>query len=134
MKVAKVTEPVLKREDFTYQDQYDNAVYSAELLAESYTLEGLNNLLEKDPKNDIYNHAIYLKSKETKESKWYEDKNNFPCCLVAETDAGGLMMTIVHYAQGSIAYDFRSNKYKLENSNWRRATKEEVSLLSNFKN
>lgn len=121
---------VLSRKDFINQEQYDNAIYSAELLAESYTLEGLNELIAKDPKNDIFKHAIYLK---TKSIKWYEDKNNFPCCLVAETDTGGLMMIIVHYAQDAVAYDFRSNKYKLENSNWRRATKEEVSLLSNFK-
>lgn len=66
--------------------------------------------------------------------EWWKNKNNFPCCIVAETDADGLTMTIVHYAQDSIAYDFRSNEYKLENSNWRRATKQEVSLLSNFKN
>ena len=126
----QITEPILKREDFACQEQYDNAIYSAELLAETYTLEELNELIAKDPKNDIFKHAIYLK---TKSIKWYEDENNFPCLIVAETDTGGLMMTVVHYAQGSIAYDFRSNKYKLENSNWRRATKEEISLLSNFK-
>ena len=58
----QIAEPALRRKDFTHKEQYDNAIYSAELLAESYTLEGLNNLLEKDPRNKIYKHAIYLKS------------------------------------------------------------------------
>ena len=54
---------ILKREDFVYKEQYDNAVYTAELLAELYNLKGLNELLEKDTKNVIYKHAIYLKTK-----------------------------------------------------------------------
>ena len=58
---------VLQREDYKNQEQYDNAVYTAELLAETYNLKGLNELLEKDTKNVIYKHAIYLK---TKANKW----------------------------------------------------------------
>ena len=63
---------VLKREDYKNQEQYNNAVYTAELLAETYNLKGLNELLEKSPDNDIYKHAIYLKT-----------KSNFPCMLIA---------------------------------------------------
>jgi hypothetical protein len=33
---------ILKREDFAYQDQYNNAICTAELLAETYDLNGLN--------------------------------------------------------------------------------------------
>ena len=118
----QITEPVLRRKDFIYQEQYDNAIYSAELLAESYTLEGLNNLLEKDTRNKIYKHSIYLKSKE---SKWYEDKSNFPCMLIADISTTALVW--VHYQIDGIAYDVRDNGYRLiEHTNWRRATKQEI--------
>ena len=119
--------PILKREDFALQEQYDNAVYSAELLAETYTLEGLNNLLEKDPKNDIFKHAIHLK---TKLIKWYEVEDNFPCLIVNICD--GTSMVWVHYADFGVAFDYRDNGYDLECSNWRRATPEEILKLSNF--
>ena len=59
----KITEPILKREDFARQEHYDNAIYSAELLAETFDLEKLNELLSKDPRNDIFKHAVYLKTK-----------------------------------------------------------------------
>lgn len=124
----QITTPGLRRKDFIYPEQYDIAIYSAELLAESYTLEGLNNLLKKDSRNKIYKHAIYLKSKE---SKWYEDKNNFPCMLIANLD-GGDALVWVHYQIDGVAYDVRDNGYRLiENTNWRRATKQEI--LDNIK-
>jgi hypothetical protein len=121
-------EPILKREDFACQEQYDNAIYSAELLAETYTLEELNELIAKDPKNDIFKHAIYLK---TKSIKWYEDENNFPCLIVNICD--NTSMVWVHYTEYGVAYDYRDNEYDLEGSNWRRATPEEILKLSNFK-
>ena len=62
---------------------------------------------------------------------WYEDKDNFPCLIVNIWD--GTSMVWVHYADFGVAYDFVNNKYKLENSNWRRATPEEILKLSNFK-
>lgn len=124
-------EPALCKIDFIHEEHYCNALRTAELISESKSLEALEELLKDSPKNDIYKHALYLK---TKGNMWWEDSDNFPCCIVAETDAGGLMMTIVHYAQGTFGYDFRSNKHKLEKSNWRRATREEMLLLGNFKN
>ena len=124
----KITKPILKREDFAHQEHYDNAIYSAELLAGTFDLEKLNELLLKDPRNDIFKHAVYLK---TKLNKWYEDKDNFPCLIVNICD--GTSMVWVHYADFGVAYDFVNNKYKLENSNWRRATPEEILKLSNFK-
>lgn len=124
----QITEPILKREDFNHQEHYDNAIYSAELLAETFDLEKLNELLSKDPINDIFKHAIYLK---TKSIKWYEDEDNFPCLIVNICD--GTSMVWVHYADFGVAYDYRDNKYDLECSNWRRATPEEILSLSNFK-
>lgn len=119
---------VLKREDYKNQEQYNNAIYSAELLAETYTLEGLIELLEKSPDNDIYKHAIYLKSKDT---DWWKDKSNFPCMLIANLD-GGDALVWVHYCVNGVAYDVRDFGYHLTGStNWRRATKQEI--LDNVK-
>ena len=117
---------MLKREDFKNQEQYDNAIYSAELLAETYNIKGLNELLEKSPDNDIYKHAIYLKS-----NNWWEDKSNFPCMLIVNHDSGNALVW-VHYQSDGVAYDVRHNEYALTgNTNWRRATKQEI--LDNVK-
>jgi hypothetical protein len=35
----KITEPILKREQFSYQKQYENAIASSELLAEKYIVK-----------------------------------------------------------------------------------------------
>ena len=119
---------ILKREDFVYKEQYDNAVYTAELLAETYNLKGLNELLEKDTKNVIYKHALYLK---TKANKWWNDKSNFPCMLIANLD-GGDALAWVHYCIDGIAYDVRDFGYRLiDSTNWRRATTQEI--LDNVK-
>ena len=118
---------ILKREDFVYKEQYDNAVYTAELLAETYNLKGLNELLEKDSKNNIYKHALYLK---TKANKWWNNELNFPCMLIANLD-GGDALVWVHYQINGIAYDVRDFGYRLIDSNWRRATKQEI--LDNVK-
>ena len=56
----------IRREDYKNLEQYNNAVYTAELLAETYNLKGLSEILEKSPDNDIYKHAIYLKTKANK--------------------------------------------------------------------
>ena len=119
---------VLQREDFVYKEQYDNAVYTAELLAETYNLKGLNELLEKDTKNVIYKHAIYLK---TKANKWWNDESNFPCMLIANLDGDGDALVWVHYQINGIAYDVRDFGYRLIDNNWRRATKQEI--LDNVK-
>jgi hypothetical protein len=120
--------PILKREDYKNQEQYNNAVYTAVLLAETYNLKGLNELLAKDTKNVIYKHAIYLK---TKVNKWYEDKDNFPCMLIANLD-GGDALVWVHYCIDGFAYDLRDNRHTLiGHTNWRRATKQEI--LDNVK-
>ena len=124
----KITKPILKREDFAHQEHYDNAIYSAELLAGTFDLEELNELLSKDSRNDIFKHAVYLKSKL---NKWYEDKDNFPCLIVNIWD--GTSMVWVHYADFGVAFDYRDDVYDLECSNWRRATPEEILKLSNFK-
>lgn len=111
----KITEPVLKREQFSYQEQCNEAIYSAELLA-------------KDTKNDIYKQAIYLKSED---NDWWKDKSNFPCMLIANLD-GGDALVWVHYCINSVAYDFRDFGYHITGStNWRRARKEEI--LNNVK-
>lgn len=120
-------QPTLFKETFTYKEHYNNALRTAELISESKTLEALEELLEKDPKNNIYKHALYLK---TKGSEWWEDSNNFPCVIIAQDG----MMSLVHYAKDDYAYDLRDNPYQLYNSNWGRATREEMLLLSNFKN
>ena len=119
--------PTLIKNDFTHEDHYNNALRTAELISESKTLEALEELLEKDPKNDIYKHALYLK---TKDMNWWENSNNFPCVIIAQDG----MMTLVHYTKDDYVYDLLDEPYKLYNSNWRRATREEMLLLSNFKN
>lgn len=119
--------PTMFKEDFTNEEHYCNALRTAELISESKTLEALEELLKDSPDNDIYKHALYLK---TKDMNWWEDSTNFPCVIIAQDG----MMTLVHYAKDDYAYDLRDNPYQLYNSNWRRATREEMLLLSNFKN
>ena len=120
-------EPTLFKRDFTHVEHYNNALRTAELISEAKTLESLEELLGKDTKNNIYKHALYLK---TKGSMWWEDSNNFPCVIIAQDG----MMSLVHYSKDDYVYDLRDNAYQLYNSNWRRATREEMILLSNFKN
>ena len=68
---------------------------------------------------------------EPEEANWWKNKSNFPCMLIAKTTSGHALVW-VHYQIGGIAYDVRDNGYRLiENTNWRRATKEEI--LNNIK-
>lgn len=68
---------------------------------------------------------------EPEDANWWENKENFPCMLIAETTSGHALVW-VHYQIDGIAYDVRDNGYRLiEHTNWRRATKEEI--LNNIK-
>ena len=61
---------------------------------------------------------------------WWENKENFPCMLIADVSTTALVW--VHYQIDGIAYDVRDNGYRLiEHTNWRRATREEI--LNNIK-
>ena len=62
---------------------------------------------------------------------WWEDSSNFPCMLIADTSSEPALVW-VHYQLGGVAYDVRDNPHRLvNNTNWRRATKEEI--LANIK-
>ena len=67
---------------------------------------------------------------ETEDSNWWKNKSNFPCMLIANLD-GGDALVWVHYQINGIAYDVRDFGYRLIDSNWRRATKQEI--LDNVK-
>ena len=57
---------------------------------------------------------------------WWENKDNFPCMIIAETGSGHALVW-VHYQIDGVAYDVRDSGYRLvNNSNWRRASKEEI--------
>ena len=68
---------------------------------------------------------------EPEDDNWWENKNNFPCMIIADTSSGHALVW-VHYQIDGIAYDVRDNGYRLiEYTNWRRATREEI--LNNIK-
>ena len=62
---------------------------------------------------------------EPEDANWWENKENFPCMLIA--DVSNIALVWVHYQIDGIAYDARDNGYRLiEHTNWRRATREEI--------
>lgn len=62
---------------------------------------------------------------------WWEDSSNFPCILITNTSSGPALVW-VHYQLDGVAYDVRDSSYRLvNNTKWRRATKEEI--LENVK-
>lgn len=63
---------------------------------------------------------------------WWENEDNFPCILIANMTSCINALVCVHYQIDGYAYDVKDNKYRLtENTNWRRATKQEI--LDNIK-
>ena len=51
--------------------------------------------------------------------------------IIADTSSGSALVW-VHYQLDGVAYDVRDNSYRLvNNTNWRRATKEEI--IANIK-
>ena len=68
---------------------------------------------------------------EPEEYDWWKNKSNFPCMLIASFYEWKALVW-VHYCIDGIAYDCRDNEYRLTgNTNWKRATKEEI--LANIK-
>ena len=64
-------------------------------------------------------------------NEWWKNKSNFPCILIDDTRHANALVW-VHYQENGIAYDYRDFEYKIDsNTNWRRATKEEI--LENIK-
>ena len=71
-----------------------------------------------------YNSASN-RNPEPENVNWWENKENFPCMLIADISTTALVW--VHYQIDGIAYDVRDNGYRLiEHTNWRRATREEI--------
>ena len=77
-----------------------------------------------------YNSASNRNS-EPENGKWWENKSNFPCMLIASFYEWKALVW-VHYQIDGVAYDFRDHEYRLiGHTNWRRATREEI--LNNIK-
>ena len=91
------------------------------------------DIIRDDRREDRQDAECYglVNSEQGDEDNWWENKNNFPCMLIANLD-GGNALVWVHYQIDGVAYDVRDNNYRLvNNSNWRKATKQEI--LDNIK-
>ena len=76
-------------------------------------------------------NSVSNRNSEPEVYNWWENKENFPCMLIADISTTAALVW-VHYQIDGIAYDVRDHEYRLTgNTNWRRATKEEI--LNNIK-
>ena len=134
----EINHPYIK-EDYTQED----FIYAKQKAIENQTLADSTIPIQFNPLVSLVQFDVWmcesLKLRKNKMNKvnsepedfnWWENKENFPCMLIA--DVSNIALVWVHYQIDGIAYDVRDNGYRLiEHTNWRRATREEI--INNIK-